>query len=304
MVDSMKDLFNKPGGDPSSQALRELAKEFPELQEALKALDHQIEENDKALQNFDKEVKEAATSADELTEAHERLTQVGMALAEALESITKGQFMTAKAAKKLAKETTGLAKVNAKERKAATDGLKKKQQQRDARGRFGAGNGGGGGGGGKKDKDEEDKDKEKKKDGFIRRNARKGAEHLAEDNSVTKAIGEMGTPGLIAGAILGGLTKILRKQREGVVSATQRTLNYGTSRSQNGKTGDNVSAEITSANEGLLAAGEAAVKFNGDLEATKAALVKIGTETGNSWDKLTKSVEGTQSGVATTGSGQ
>jgi KaiC/GvpD/RAD55 family RecA-like ATPase len=118
-----------------------------------------------------------------------------------------------------------------------------------------------------------------------------------------KALAGMGGVGKATAGALGGLGRLARgpqglalelgvrgalagynERRDAVVQMTQRSLNYGFAEGDLGK-------EINTVSFALSKAGFAAAKFNGDLEASRAVVARMATQTGASFKDIGDNME-------------
>lgn len=84
------------------------------------------------------------------------------------------------------------------------------------------------------------------------------------------AVSAAGPWGAILGAMLKVGSAVANKNREAAIAVTQRFINYG----------GNLDNQVGQVKNAFVKAGEATLKFNGDLEATQSAMARIWTQTG------------------------
>ncbi len=242
----------------------------------LRALEAQLKQN---IKDIDKARRRGAISAREATAQTKSMNDALERVNKTAEEVAKGNVTGAKAAKALNKEITRSNKLLKEENKLTRARLKgetalfQSMKQRGKRaveaarfelkpGRLATGESKvvkGAGAAGQKFAD-----------------VLPGSQGLGPSGFGGGAMGALGaTPwGAVLGAILKVGSAVANKNREAAIAVTQRFLNYGI-KSQTGLAG-----QVDQVKDAFVKAGEATLKFNGDLEATQSVMTQIWTQTG------------------------
>lgn len=297
---SMQDLLGKLE-DLQSDDVKELAKRFPQLGKAIDDLAKQVTDANDHLKSS---ARNADESSETLTNAQERMAKALDEVTEAVHKTVANQVVTAREAAKVAKVLGQTADEIDKERKvirrsrnakghyisqaqfnqdlaknqAALAKTRGVQQRRRffSRG-FGVSD----------DSEAGFLLARRRRDvlGGGARGAVRGLAERAADGGPLSALATAGPIGLGIAAVVGSISKLIDRRRETLLSGTERAASFGTTKSS-GDLGRDVQNEAEVIRETLDEAAITARKFSGDVEATKAATVKIATETGKQWKEV------------------